>query len=167
MYDPIILTLDGTKLAERAIPHAVDLARRYGSKLVVLHVVTPETGPAGLDNGDRRSYVYQELEDARRHLAQRYVHDKVAEIRTGGLDVDGFTLLGDAASSIVDFTARRPKCLLVMVPHGRPGSGNRLTHSVADRVLREASIPVLLVSTEPPAETPVEPEDQRNVIKDR
>jgi nucleotide-binding universal stress UspA family protein len=144
MHDPIILTLDGSNLAEAAVPHAVDLARRLGSRLVLLRVVTPAPGPAELAFGPT-SYDHRQLLQAEEAAARAYVEAKVRELSAQNVRVEGLVREGEPASTIVDYAAESGARLVVLATHGRSGVARWVYGSVADRVLRAATVPVLLL----------------------
>jgi nucleotide-binding universal stress UspA family protein len=77
--------------------------------------------------------------------AERYLEGAAAPLRGRGLTVDVALPYGDAAEAIVEETALREIDLVTMATHGRSGLGRWVYGSVAERVLHEAEVPVLLV----------------------
>lgn len=146
MYDPILLTLDGSELAEQAIPHAATVAKATGSRLIVLRVVPPiilQADPAGgefIDPG-----TYQELVDAEMGDAKSYVDGQVDVLRQQGIDSEGVVLLGTPPTAIMEEATERDAKLIVLATHGRSGIARAVLGSVADHLVRHASVPVLLV----------------------
>jgi len=131
MFDRILVPLDRSALAERAIPYAIALARAVTGHLTLLHATpsdpAPRRGEAELDAAVR----LDELADRLRHQ---------------GISVDARTVPGNAAEAIVNAAGRAHTDVIVMSTHGRGGLGRWLYGSVADQVLRRAEVPVLLVS---------------------
>jgi nucleotide-binding universal stress UspA family protein len=131
----VMVPLDGSAFAERAVPYAAALARAAGRLLLVR--VAPgyryETeGVAGTIAAD--STTTAELDAA----AER------AEVF--GLPVETHLVPGTAAAaSLVAAAAELGADLIVMSTHGRSGVGRFLYGSVADEVLRQAPVPVVLV----------------------
>lgn len=144
MYDPIVLALDGSHLAETAIPHGVELARRFGTRLILLRVVTPIVGPDDFAYGPN-PYTYQHLLEAETKAAQTYVDVKARELRNQDVRAESVVRQGEPASTVLDYAAEAGAKLLVLATHGRTGMARWVFGSVADRVLRNAPCPVLLV----------------------
>lgn len=141
MYTHMLCTLDGSPLAEQALPHAVAMARAFGARLTLLRVVEvpplpvlPELATVEVE------LLPQLLEEAR-----AYINAKVGELRQQGLDVEGEVVEGRAAEAIADYAAEHSIDLIVMATHGRSGLSRWAFGSVAERVLRQAHCPVLLI----------------------
>jgi nucleotide-binding universal stress UspA family protein len=131
MFDRILVPLDRSALAERAIPYAIALAQVTNGHIVLLHAIPSglalHRGEAELDAAAR----LDELADQLRHQ---------------GIRVDARTVPGNAAEAIVATAGRAHTDVIVMSTHGRGGLGRWLYGSVADQVLRWAEVPILLVS---------------------
>jgi nucleotide-binding universal stress UspA family protein len=123
-------------LAERALPVARDLADLLGAHLTLLWVVPAgETAPGVAEDGAGGA------EDYLRDLAQR-IETPPAE---------AIVAAGDPAAAILAEAGRRGADLIAMSTHGRSGLGRWIYGSVADAVMRQASVPILLVSATCPA----------------
>jgi nucleotide-binding universal stress UspA family protein len=149
MYYRILLALDGSELAERAIPHAVDLARAMDARLILLRVV-PVSAARGEPDAPQRAAVavltpVEQLVMAERREAETYLERQAMTLRASGLEVECVCRTGCIAPTILavaeDFRAE----LLVLATHGRSGPGGHAYVSVASDVLRRAKVPVLLV----------------------
>lgn len=139
-YSRIMVPLDGSKLAEEALPAAIAFVQRAGTsgKLLLLrvssvdHLIYSRGGPFEVPGA-----VHEEI-DA--YLAQRE-----QEVRAAGVPVETIHAQGDPATAIVDMAHDHYADLIIMATHAREGM-SRLTHgSVADRVLQGATVPVLLL----------------------
>lgn len=148
MYDPIILALDGSKLAEAAIPHAEALARQFEARVLVLRAVAPVVGPDDFAYGPN-PYSYQHLLEAEMKAAEEYVNAKARELRESGIEAEGVFRMGEPASVIIDDANAHGAKIIVLATHGRSGFARWVFGSVADRVLRSAPAPVLLVRVAP------------------
>lgn len=138
MYRSILVPLDGSALAERALGVAAELAARMRSDLHLVHV--------------HRERVVEELPvygltgEAARAAAEQYVlaaADRLRAAQAG--QVDGTLLEGSAAHAIVAHAAKTGTDIIVMSSHGRTGASRFWLGSVADAVIRSASVPVLMV----------------------
>lgn len=144
MFDPLLVPLDGSELSESAVPYALDLARKYRARVLLLRatevpdsVVLP-AGVPGLALADLRE---REQGGIRGYLAawkKRLEEAGVEECET-------LTCLGGAAESILAEAEAYDVGLVVMSSHGRGGFDRLIHGSVAEKVLRAAHCPVLLV----------------------
>jgi nucleotide-binding universal stress UspA family protein len=129
-YRTILVALDGSPLAERALPFARAVARGAGARLVLVRAVPPATvAPAPGSAGDE---------------AAAYL-ERIALLVTGHGAVEVAVPAGEPAAAILAHGRARGADLLVLATHGRSGLGRWLYGSVADAVLRHAETPVLLV----------------------
>jgi nucleotide-binding universal stress UspA family protein len=137
----ILVPLDGSVLAEIALPYAARLARAAGGRLVLVQAVPDATGSAPAD---------ATLAAA----AERLLAD--------GFPVEAHARGGEPGPAIVEGARAWGAGLIAMGTRGRSGLGRWLYGSVADHVLRHAAVPVLLVSVTcerrwPPGPAPAEP----------
>lgn len=141
MYSKVLVPLDGSELAERALPHAKTLAKRFSSKIFLLRVVMPspaltEIEPVAID-----------IQRAQITEAEEYLRRIRESLEAESLDVQAEVAVGAPAETIIDYAAEHDVRLIVMHTHGRSGISRWVYGSVADRVLRGAKCPVLLVRT--------------------
>jgi nucleotide-binding universal stress UspA family protein len=140
----ILVPTDFSSASLRALDRAIDLGRRLGAQLIVLHVVEPVYYPmadimygVGPDLGN----VYEEIERAARAQLARLA----TKLRARGVAVRTLLGSGTAYQVIVDSARKIKADLIVMSTHGRTGLSHVLIGSVADRVVRSAPCPVLTV----------------------
>jgi nucleotide-binding universal stress UspA family protein len=141
MFDSIILPLDGSELAERAIPYAAELGRGFGTPLTIVRVLSPFTNfpdPYAYKRVD--AIVAQEKADA-----TAYIEGKAEELRGTGLDVEGVLRMADPAETILEVASGKAAPLIAMATHGRGGLARWAFGSVAERIVRGADAPVFLV----------------------
>ena len=144
MYTRIIVPLDGSKLAESALPEAEKLARLTGAELVLLRVIDYSSRDRLGDFG--LLYEYEAMAKAleeERELASAYLADVSARVAADGHAVSATLLSGIAAKAIVGIA--KPGDAIVMATHGRTGMRRWFIGSIAEEVLRHSSVPVLLV----------------------
>jgi nucleotide-binding universal stress UspA family protein len=148
MYKRILVPLDGSKLAECALPHAEALAKGCDTEKVILVSVTERVQgyrafeEPGQPMGQRLA---PEAFGKQEKQAQKYLGRIAKAMEAKGIKVDTEVLLGNPATEIIIY-AKHPGCdLIVISSHGRSGV-SRWTHgSVADRVFRGSPVPVLVV----------------------
>ena len=130
MFSTILVPLDGSDLAARALPYAEHLARGCDGRLVLFHAA-----PSRALDREPNAEVDMILEQ-----------DRVAEQLTGeGVPASAQVVEGDAGLEIVHAVDDLQADLVVMSTHGRGGVDRILHGSVAEHLLRHASIPILMV----------------------
>ena len=148
MWKKLLVPHDFSPCAERALGTAVQLAKLLGSELALAHVselppnlpldtlVTPQSGaePVRVDEYTTRG--------ARQQL------EAIAEpLRRAGFAVSTRAVTGDVADRILALTTEIGADALVIGTHGRKGLSHLLLGSVAEKLLRGASVPVVCVRT--------------------
>lgn len=156
----ILVPLDGSELAEVALPYAVDLATQLSTSLHLVRVVSTArhmaaSSLAGATGGmDGMSAVdIQAIEDAvalQTQEADRYLDEQAQSLRGQGLTVEAETTQGSAAEEIIRNAQDNNIDMIVISSHGRSGLGRLVLGSVCDRVIRETGIPVLVVKPPKP-----------------
>jgi len=134
-YEKILVPLDGSKLAEVALPHAEALTKAFDAQLTLLGAVqifkaSDTFHPGQIDADD---------------IAVRYLRQKADLLRGRQISVDTKVSVGDAPSIIVDYAHQDAVDLIVMATHGRSGVKRWVLGSTADRVVRSTEKPVWLV----------------------
>jgi nucleotide-binding universal stress UspA family protein len=140
MYKRILVPLDGSKLAEQALPHAAVHAGQFGAEIVLLKVLGPLPEPSMAGRGVVRS-----AEAASALLAQDYLEGIAAGLREQGFPTQTATVEGKPYVEIIRFAEENDTDLIVMSTRGHSGLSRWLLGSVADRVVRGATVPLLLV----------------------
>ena len=150
MYRKIVICLDGSDLAEQVIPFAAELAQRFSSELVLIRVVpdpvivTPGIpGAPGAPVITSRMGRQVESEERQSDTYLRSVADRL--LKQYALHAECVTSLGVAGQTIVEYAAANQVDLIAIATHGRTGPGRVLFGSVADYVLRQSRLPVLLI----------------------
>jgi nucleotide-binding universal stress UspA family protein len=136
-YDEVLIPTDGSESAERAARYGQVLAEAYGASVHVLSVVD-ERDFDGVVDGDEA--------DAGKTAAERTAQDaveRVAALFDG--DVTTRVTVGIPSEEILAYVSETAIDLVAMGTHGRTGVERFLIGSVAERVVRHASVPVLTV----------------------
>ncbi|HEX9016891.1 MAG TPA: universal stress protein [Chloroflexota bacterium] len=143
----ILVPLDGSKLAEEVLPHAEDLARRLQATVHLVEVVPPParlTGSTALDSSGTVQAVSNDKPERKRAAAEEYLSRISDEWKARSIQTTWEVIEGAAAAKIVDAAYEHDCYLIAMSTHGRSGLGQMVFGSVANEVLRQASIPVLM-----------------------
>jgi len=130
----IVVPTDFSEFSDEAFVYAIRLAGVYGSTLHVVHVVA---STFSLD--DAQAVHLSKVQEVRERLNQLLPGDG------SSLQIHRHVLEGSAASEIVNFAKQFQADLIVMGTHGRTGVTHLLMGSVAEKVVRQAICPVLVV----------------------
>jgi nucleotide-binding universal stress UspA family protein len=145
----ILVPLDGSALAEQALVFAKPIARAASAtlRLVLVHE------PARLQSG-----AVLQAEVGLRRAEREYLDRVVDRTKSEGVsDVKAIVLKGDPARELIRYAAERDPDLVVLATHGRGGLGRLWFGSVADHLVRNLTIPLVVVHAREsaPAEAPV------------
>ena len=145
MYKKILVPLDGSDLAECVLPHVESITRGCGvQEVVFLGVAEPFHPPSGYS-----AYFSQEtikrIDTDNKAAAESYLNQLVKRTRYGGVSVKPEVITGIRAESIADYATKNSIDLITIATHGRSGVSRWAWGSVADRILRSACVPVLMV----------------------
>ena len=144
MYKKILVPLDGSALAERAIHHATEIAKGTGAEVILLQVVpiplarVPEAG----QKEEEKSI--QEVAAQ----AKAYLERIAARVIKEGVKARTVILEGAADGAILGFAHNEEVDILVMSTHGRTGLSKALMGSVAEKIMLTTKRPVMLVKPE-------------------
>jgi nucleotide-binding universal stress UspA family protein len=145
VFTRILITLDGSKLAERALPHALHIANVFRSKVFLLQVLEPggkhdETAPI-----DPLSWQIQKAE------SELYLKSLQNETQKIYPQVEYQILEGKTSEAILRFAQSHDIDLLVMSSHGKSGLSRWNISNVVQKVVSKAYLPVLIVRAYQPA----------------
>jgi nucleotide-binding universal stress UspA family protein len=144
MYQKIMIPLDGSKLAECVLPHVEALAR--GCDIVDVALVRA-VQPLQLTVGDFALEASQvaRVDAESKAEAAKYLDEVAKRLSAGGARVTTEVLVGKDTEALADYATNNAFDLIVIATHGRSGIKRWVWGSVADRLLRAACVPVLMV----------------------
>ena len=144
MYQKILVPLDGSELAECVLAHVDALARGCHAKSVVfVRVVEPIRQVAGDYVMD--SDQVEKFESENKLAAEEYLKEISAKVSLAGAVVKTEVISGRPAEILADYATKNQVDLIVIATHGRSGVSRWVWGSVADRILRSACVPVVMV----------------------
>lgn len=139
MYEKILIPTDGSKGADEAVEHGLDLAEAFDAEVHALYVIETEATyilTAGLGEEEMKEY---------REYGEQTVTDVVAQAEERGLEGRGVIRTGKISEDIVQYAAEQDIDLIVMGGQGR-GAIERYLGSTAEKVIRTSSVPVTVLS---------------------
>jgi nucleotide-binding universal stress UspA family protein len=139
----IVVPLDGSELAEAALPIAREWCRLLSARAVLVGVVPPAGHLIAVEGGVAP---YTESAHTRTEIdAQAYLEASVALLGGDAVAVDTCLPSGEPATEIADIGREYAAAVVIMATHGRTGVLRTLLGSVAGGVLHRGTTPVLLI----------------------
>src|SRR5512140_1202816 len=141
MYRKILVPMDGSKTAEGVLPHAKALAYSEGAQLILLTVAA---NPA-LDYAFSDPGIAQRAEEEQQTRSKKYIAEIETQLKSAGFKVSTLLRVGAVADVILQTAEELQVDVIAMSTHGRTGPARWLLGSVAERVVRNSKVPVLLI----------------------
>jgi nucleotide-binding universal stress UspA family protein len=146
MFKKILVPLDGSTLSEAVLPHVSQLAKTMGAEVVLLRVVPTQVTtpaypalyplpPSAFQLAPGRD-MHGEAEGYLQRVAFDYFPDQNVSLQVAG---------GPAGDNILETASSLGVDLIAMTTHGRSGLSRIVLGSVADEVVRQSHLPVLLL----------------------
>ena len=130
-FKRILVPLDGSGLAERALVPALALAEAMLAKVFIIRVAVPLS--LNLD-----PKFYQHIIELRRDEAKRYLRSIQSRFASSAAEIEAQVVVGRGARSIINFVQEEEIDLIVMSSHGRSSVNRWIYGSVADKVVHNA-----------------------------
>jgi len=142
MYKRILVPLDGSELAEIALPLTQELAEKLDSEIILLNVRAPGEDP---ENPEHRVYLSKMAETLEQKIRKSGDIPPGQKMKVESHIIGSTGLLTHTAEEIVDFAEKENVSLIIMATHGRTGVRRWALGSTAEKVVRVAQCPVFLV----------------------
>lgn len=142
MYEKILVTLDGSPLAETILPYVVRMATSLNLPVSLLHAVDPDS-ISDLTAPERGRYADQVEEDLKQRSSS-YL-SQIAASFPESVAGECHVHVGKAADVIADYARREEKALIAMATHGYSGVKRMWLGSIAMKVLHVCANPMLLI----------------------
>ena len=144
MYPKVLVPLDGSELAECALPEVIKLGRGgVVGEVIILKVIEIEV--IHIPKAYERSIDFAALSNAHRTEAMKYLEGVQSRLQAEGIKVGTELLEGRPKEKIVDYARKHPVDLIVIATHGYTGMKRLMFGSVALQVLHDSNVPVLLI----------------------
>jgi len=131
MWKKILVPIDGSDLAELALPYARELASAFNSELILLYVGEP-------------------ADDEHLHMHQLYLEKLAGQMKKQLKKVSPLVISGKPAEEIVKYTQKNDIRLIIMASHGSSGIIPWATGGIADKVIDATGVPLLLIKATKP-----------------
>ena len=141
-YNKILVPTDFSESARFALPFAIDLAERYNASIHLIHVVEPIVAPVDFAWG---TYSYPDIEKQLSGYVEESLSKIVAEQIPDNITTELSNLHGKPWREIIAFAKAEGMDLIVMATHGLSGLSHAIYGSTAEKVVRKAHCPVLIV----------------------
>lgn len=153
MYKKVLVSLDGSALAECTLPHVIEMAKKGNAGEIILFSVAEMKIPINYSTADDigfiESFDYQEFWNSESDRFQKYLADVKSKLKLEGIEAETVLIKGyTPTQAILDFVKEKGVELIVIATHGYTGMKKLLMGSVAFRVLHESPVPVLLIRPE-------------------
>jgi nucleotide-binding universal stress UspA family protein len=142
MYKRMLVPLDGSELAERALPYAKELAIHLGSEVILINVRMPAENP---DEPEHRFYISKMAAATEQDIKKSPALPPGQKVKVESAIIGSPGLLTHPAEEIVDYAEKENVSLIVMATHGRTGIRRWTLGDTANKVARASKCPVLLI----------------------
>ncbi len=142
MYKKILVPLDGSELSESVLNHVVTIATSCHVPEVVLMRVREPLDKSVKETLDAK--IASQLDEAYHNEAANYLEKIATTLKRKGIAVKVEVLSGKPAEEIIKYSQRSGVDLVIMSTHGRSGVSRWVFGSVADKVVRQTEVPVLI-----------------------
>jgi nucleotide-binding universal stress UspA family protein len=144
MYKKTLVPLDGSELAECVLPHVEAIAKGCDVESVVfvraLDTYMPSAAQAYIGES-----LMKEIEENNEKETREYLDEVAGRVNLGRVELQKQLINGRAAESIAEYATKNGIDPIAIATHGRSGVSRWAWGSVADRILRSACVPVLMV----------------------
>jgi len=143
LFQRILLPIDGSELSLRALANGLELAKTFGAKVLILHVVPPFNSVAYMTEflaATELRYSQHAVQSASRYL------ERATELaRQAQVPCECHYVFGERPSEAIVAAADEHHCdLIVMATHGRSGLNRLVLGSETQKVLMRSRVPVLV-----------------------
>jgi nucleotide-binding universal stress UspA family protein len=141
MFKTLLVPLDGSELSESILPRVIAVAKPSNARVVLLQAHAP------LERGVREAMgedIAEKLDTVTREETEAYLNKIAGDLANQGIRAEIALADGKPAEAILDYATTHAIDLIVMATHGRSGLSRWAFGSVAEKVLRQSPVPVLI-----------------------
>ena len=153
MIEKILVPMDGSRKSLKALSYAIDMAKCFNGKIIILRVVTLSmlemawNSPSSGGPVIKQDFLKQADRKDRKTMTRvrKYLRDKLKTVSDNGLEGSFRLMVGDPADSIKQCCQEEKIDLIVMNANNRGWLKRAIMGSVTDEILRTSSVPVLVL----------------------
>lgn len=152
MFTKILVPLDRSLVAEKAIAPALDLARRYKGTLTLLCTCTTDSSNEFLQDfsSDHNWFWSNSTKDPTYLEGMDYLNQLIHALSEPAIEIQSLFVKGDEAGAIIGISEAQDINLIVMTKHCRAELGQNQLGDITERVLHHASCPVMVICSNVP-----------------
>jgi nucleotide-binding universal stress UspA family protein len=145
----ILIGIDNSKFAENAARYGFDIAHKFNAKVALVHIVEPVVMPYNnstdplLGTADL-TMADVDIVNIQNNATQNLIDDTIKQFGDG-LEVTHYSEFGDTADGIINCSKEFGADMIVIGTHSRSGLDRLLMGSIAEHVVRQSAVPVLVV----------------------
>ena len=158
MFDPIIVPLDGSLLAECVLPHTVAIARAYNAKVMLLNVLDKDQQHVSAQLFDLLNWQIHKVE------AGLYLRKIDARLQKLAIRTEAAVQEGLVAETIIEFAHSQKMKLIILSSHGHSGVSRWGISSVSQKIILSAPTSVLIVRALQPASSEIVEQAYRRIL---
>lgn len=145
MYQHVLISTDGSEIAQKGVDHGLDLAKAAGARATIIAVIDT-TFPYIAEAGGVNAAMYHEYATVQRDTAERILAAAGDQARSLGVEAETICVQDVPPAQAIVETAQARGCdVIAMSSHGRRGLRRMILGSVAAEVLATSPVPVLVV----------------------
>ena len=141
MFKKVLVPLDGSEVSESILPQVISIAKPSNAKVVLFQAHEPIEPPVREVMGED---IAAKLDTVTREDTQAYLSKIAGDLSNQGIKAEIVIAKGKPAEAIIQYATIHAIDLIVMATHGRSGISRWAFGSVAEKVLRQSPVPVLL-----------------------
>jgi nucleotide-binding universal stress UspA family protein len=146
MYQKVLVPMDGSKLAECVVEHVKSIATGCQVPTVVLLRVVEPIALHGYLPREMAEGAYRDARETAEVQAKDYLNEMAERLKAEGIAVDTDITDGLPADEILSYAEEKGVDLIIMSTHGKSGVSRWFSGSVAEKVVSQSLIPVLVVT---------------------
>lgn len=146
MYNKILAPLDGSELGECTLAHVKAIATGCETRDVVLLGVVERMPYAGVIAAELGEEWSRNAAKNAEHSTQKYLTEAANKLKIDNVTAETVVLHGNAADKILEYAKNNQVDLIIISTHGSSGIARWAFGSVADKIVRYSTVPVLIVA---------------------
>ena len=158
MFDPILVPLDGSQLAECVLPHAIAMARAFHARIILLRVLEKNQANGSAQIFDLLNWQLKKTE------AKLYLDKIIARLSKFQIKIEPTVLEGLVAESITEYAQSQGVKLIILSSHGRSGISQWGISGAAQKIILGAPTSVLIVRAQKAAVSELVEQQYRQIL---